>query len=88
MSNVCLKDELKYIEQLPNGEWIVRYGVRKIGRNSEGKELVTYTSSQYPDKPSMSQIKKSIRRFALSVYDDIDMLETVSEPDYTLYDVE
>ena len=49
--NICLKENLKYIEQLPNGNWLVRYSVVPYGQTPDGKEMVIFASSEYPQKP-------------------------------------
>lgn len=82
---ICLKSELKYIEQLPSGEWVVRYGVVPAGHDSAGNELVSFASSVYPKKPTMEQIKRSIYRYAMAHLGDEDILETVAKPKMYLY---
>ena len=82
--NVCKKEGFKFIEQLPDGEWIVRYGIMPFGHNLNGEELVTFTSSQYPRKPSMEQISRSILRFNMAMQ-DMDLLKPAVSPDLSVY---
>lgn len=83
--NICLKENLKYIEQLPNGNWLVRYGVVPYGQTPDGKEMVIFASSEYPQKPSIEQIRKSIHRYAMAHLGNEEILEGVANPDMTAY---
>jgi hypothetical protein len=83
--NVCKKEGFKFIEQLPSGEWVVRYGVVPAGHDSAGNELVSFASSVYPNKPTMEQIKRSIHRYAMAHLDDEEVLATVARPKMYLY---
>lgn len=82
---ICRKSELKYIEQLPKGMWVVRYGIVPAGHDPAGNELVSFASSVYPEKPTMEQIKKSIHRYAMAHLDDEEILSTVAKPKMYLY---
>lgn len=83
--NICLREDLRYIEQLSNGDWLVRYGVIPAGHTPDGREIVSFGSSEYPCKPSMEQIKKSIYRYAMAHLHDEDILEKVCNPDMSVY---
>lgn len=82
---ICRKSELKYIEQLPKGMWVVRYGIVPAGHDPADNELVSFASSVYPEKPTMEQIKKSIHRYAMAHLDDEEILSTVAKPKMYLY---
>lgn len=83
--NICLKEDLKYIEQIPNGNWLVRYGIVPAGHTPDGKELVTFASSEYPHKPTMDQIRRSIHRYAMAHLKDENILGGIANPDLTVY---
>lgn len=86
MERVLPRSKAKPIEQLPNGEWVIRYGFMPTGgRDADGEELVTFGMSQYPAKPTMEQIRHSIRIFAMAFIDNEEILEQVSNPDYSVY---
>jgi len=85
MENLCLKENLKYIEQLDNGHWVVRYGIVAAGTTPDGRNVVTFTTSEYPQKPTIEQIRKSIHRFAMAHLDDENILESVANPDLSVY---
>ena len=86
MLNLLPRSKAKYIEQLPNGEWVIRYGIRPTGgRDRNGEEIVTFGMSQYPHKPTMEQIRRSIHRYAMACLNDADVLPLVANPDYSVY---
>lgn len=86
--NILPRCSAKPIEQLEDGSWIVRYDIRMYGKDGEGNELVTFASSQYPEKPTMKIIERSINRYgvSLSMYGE-DIPLSVAHPDMSLYSV-
>ncbi len=85
MMNICLLKDLKYIEQLPDGSWVIRYGIVPAGHDPAGNEFVSFASSVYPKKPTMEQIKRSIHWYAMANLDDEEVLATVARPKMYLY---
>jgi hypothetical protein len=86
MGNYLPRSKAKPIEQLPNGEWVIRYAIRPTGgRDGFGEELVTFGMSQYPMKPTLEQIQRSIRRYAMAFADDDEVYPLVANPDYSVY---
>lgn len=67
MMNVARFEDVRRLEQLPNGSWIARYGLMLCGKDAGGNDLVTFTASEYPEKPTIEQIRRSLRRYALSI---------------------
>lgn len=82
---IYLREDYRYIEQLSNGDWLVRYGMVSAGHDPAGNELVSFASSVYPEKQTMEQIKKSIHRYAMAHLDDEEILSTVAKPKMYLY---
>lgn len=82
---ICRKKDIKYIEQLPNGEWVVRYCIIPMGTNKQGEEIVSFASSVYPSKPSLDRIRKSINRYAMAHLDDEEILAATAKPDMSKY---
>ena len=66
----------KPIEQQPDGTWIVRHHFRVVGKDDNGEELVTFASSEYPEKPTLQQIQRSIDRYRVCL---IMYGETISD---------
>ena len=58
--NILPRGIAKPIEQQSNGTWIVRHHFRVVGTSENGEELVTFASSEYPEKPTIQQIQRSI----------------------------
>ena len=86
MGNYLPRSKAKPIEQLPNGEWVIRYAIKPTGgRDANGEEIVTFCMSQYPTKPTMEQIRRSIHRYAMAFLDDAETLKLVANPDYSVY---
>lgn len=86
MGNYLPRSKAKPIEQLPNGEWVIRYAIRPTGgHDAFGEEIVTFGMSQYPTKPTLEQIRKSIQRYAMAFLDDSEILPLVANPDYSVY---
>ena len=58
--------------EAPDGTWIVRHHFRVVGTSENGEELVTFASSEYPEKPTLQQIQRSIDRYrvCLTMYGD------------------
>mgnify|MGYP005912707085 CR=1 FL=1 len=48
--NILPRGIAKPIEQQPDGTWIVRHHFRVVGTSENGEELVTFASSEYPEK--------------------------------------
>lgn len=86
MMNICLREDYRYIEQLSNGDWLVRYGMVSAGHTPDGRELVSFGSSEYPEQPSLEQIRHSIYRYAMAHLHDEEILATVCNPDMSAYD--
>lgn len=84
--NILPRTCAKPIEQQPNGTWIVRYHFRTIGTNENGEELVTFASSEYPDKPTIQQIQRSIDRYrvCLTMYGEM-VPEDIEKIDLSVY---
>lgn len=84
--NILPRGTAKPIEQLENGEWIVRYLFKKVGTNENGEELVTFASSCYPDKPTIQQIERSINRYkaGLTMYGE-EIASDIEQPDLSVY---
>lgn len=82
---ICHKKDFRYIEQLKDGSWIVRYAVLDYGKDGNGNELVSFASSVYPDKPSMDQIRRSIHRYAMANLDNEEVLESLVNTDISNY---
>lgn len=61
--NILPRGIAKPIEQQPDGTWIVRHHFRVVGTNENGEELVTFASSEYPEKPTLQQIHFHISSF-------------------------
>jgi hypothetical protein len=55
--NILPRGIAKPIEQQPDGTWIVRHHFRVVGTSENGEELVTFASSEYPEKPTLQQIQ-------------------------------
>lgn len=70
--NILPRGIAKPIEQQPDGTWIVRHHFRVVGTSENGEELVTFASSEYPEKPTLQQIQRSIDRYrvCLTMYGD------------------
>lgn len=84
--NILPRTCAKPIEQLENGQWIVRYLFRVAGTNEQGEELVTFASSLYPEKPTLKQIERSINRYkvGLTMYGET-ISSDVEELDLSIY---
>ncbi|MBR1526328.1 MAG: hypothetical protein IJ640_06675 [Prevotella sp.] len=86
MENFLPRSKAKPIEQLPTGEWVVRYAIRPTGgRTASGEEIVTFGMSQYAMKPTLEQIRRSINRYAKAFIDDDEILSLTANPDYSVY---
>ena len=70
--NILPRGIAKPIEQQPDGTWIVRHHFRVVSTSENGEELVTFASSEYPEKPTLQQIQRSIDRYrvCLTMYGD------------------
>jgi hypothetical protein len=86
--NILPRCSAKPIEQLSDGQWIVRYDFRPYGKDENGIELVSFASSQYPEKPTLQIIERSIRRYAvcLTMYGE-DAPLGVAQPDLSIYSI-
>lgn len=84
--NILPRTCAKYIEQQPDGTWIVRYLFRVVGKDDNGEELVTFASSEYPEKPTIQQIQRSIdrHRVCLTMYGET-MPEDIEKIDLSVY---
>ena len=86
--NILPRGIAKPIEQQPDGTWIVRHHFRVVGTSENGEELVTFASSEYPEKPTLQQIQRSIDRYrvCLTMYGDTiaDEIENVDLSVYML----
>ena len=51
--NILPRRIAKPIEQQPVGTWIVRHHFRVVVTSENGEELVTITTSEYPEKPTV-----------------------------------
>ena len=84
--NILPRGIAKPIEQLKDGQWIVRYLFRKVGTNGNGEELVTFASSIYPEKPTLQQIQRSINiyKVGLTMYGE-EISSDIEELDLSAY---
>ena len=57
--NILPRGIAKPIEQQPDGTWIVRHHFRVVGTSENGEELVTFASSEYPEKPTLQHIQSN-----------------------------
>lgn len=67
MKNVGRLSDIKRLEQRRDGVWVARYGFRLCGKDADGNLLATFTASEYPEKPTVEQIRRSLRRYAPSI---------------------
>lgn len=84
--NILPRTCAKPIEQQPDGTWIVRHHFRVVGKDDNGEELVTFASSEYPDKPTIQQIQRSIDRYrvSLTMYGDT-ISDEIEKVDLSMY---
>lgn len=84
--NILPRGIAKPIEQQPDGTWIVRHHFRVVGTNENGEELVTFASSEYPEKPTIQQIQRSIDRYrvCLTMYGDT-ISDEIEKVDLSVY---
>ena len=84
--NILPRGLAKPIEQQPDGTWIVRHHFRVVGTSENGEELVTFASSEYPDKPTVKQIQRSINRYmvCLTMYGEM-VREDIEDIDFSIY---
>lgn len=85
MMNICLREDFRYIEQLSNGDWLVRYGMVSAGHTPDGREFVSFGSSEYPEKPSLEQIRHSIYRYAMAHLHDEEILGDIASTGLAVY---
>lgn len=73
--NILPRGIAKPIEQQPDGTWIVRHHFRVVG-----------TSSEYPEKPTLQQIQRSIDRYrvCLTMYGDT-ISDEIEKVDLSVY---
>lgn len=84
--NILPRSCAKPIEQQEDGTWIVRYLFRKIGFDEQGNELVTFASSEYPEKPTLQQIQRSIDRHTVILTMDGDSFpDDIEKTDLSAY---
>ena len=79
--NILPRGIAKPIEQQPDGTWVVRHHFREVG-----EELVTFASSEYPEKPTLQQIQRSIDRYrvCLTMYGDT-ISDEIEKVDLSVY---
>ena len=84
--NILPRGLAKPIEQQSDGTWIVRHHFRVVGTDENGEELVTFASSEYPDKPTVKQIQRSINRYmvCLTMYGEM-VPEDIEDIDFSIY---
>ena len=65
---------------------IVRHHFRVVGTSENGEELVTFASSEYPEKPTLQQIQRSIDRYrvCLTMYGDT-ISDEIEKVDLSVY---
>ena len=85
MSQVIAESDFEYIEPLPDGGYIIRYGVVPVGYSSSGERLLTFGSSVFPSRPSVPQVLKSITRYAEAFKDDKRVMMSLSTLDMGVY---
>lgn len=59
---------------------------RVVGTSENGEELVTFASSEYPEKPTLQQIQRSIDRYrvCLTMYGDT-ISDEIEKVDLSVY---
>lgn len=57
-----------------------------VGTSENGEELVTFASSEYPEKPTLQQIQRSIDRYrvCLTMYGDT-ISDEIEKVDLSVY---
>ncbi|MSL95108.1 hypothetical protein GKF01_12895 [Escherichia coli] len=85
-ANILPRAPAKSIEQPPDGTCIVRHHFRVVGTSENGEELVTFASSEYPEKPTLQQIQRSIDRYrvCLTMYGDT-ISDEIEKVDLSVY---
>lgn len=60
--------------------------IRVVGTSENGEELVTFASSEYPEKPTLQQIQRSIDRYrvCLTMYGDT-ISDEIEKVDLSVY---
>ena len=85
MSQVIAESDFEYVEQLPDGGFVIRYGIVPVGYSSSGERLLTFGSSWFPSRPTVLQVLKSITRYAEAFKDDEAVMLSLSTLDMGNY---
>ena len=85
MSQVIAESDFEYIEPLPDGGFIIRYGIVPVGFSSSGERLLTFGSSVFPSRPTVLQILKSVTRYAEAFKDNKKVMMSLSRLDLGVY---
>lgn len=85
MSQVLAESDFEYIEPLPDGGYVIRYGIVPAGISPSGERLFTFGSSVFPSRPTVPQVLKSIARYAEAFKDDKRVMKSLSRLDMRVY---
>lgn len=85
MSQVLTESEFEYIERLPDGKWLIRYGIVPVGYSPSGERLLTFGSSVYPSRPSVLQVIRSLYRYAEAFGHDEAVMRSLAVQDLSVY---
>lgn len=85
MSQVLEESDFEYIEHLPDGGWMIRYGVVPVGYSPSGERLLTFGSSEFPARPTVMQVLKSVCRYAEAFEDKEKVMRSLSTLDLSVY---
>ena len=85
MSQGLEDSDFEYIEHLPDGGWLIRYGVVPVGYSSSGERLLTFGSSEFPTKPTVLQVLKSVCRYAEACEGNEKVMRSLSTLDLSVY---
>lgn len=85
MSQVLEESDFEYIEHLPDGGWLIRYGVVPVGYSPSGERLLSFGSSEFPTRPTVLQVLKSVCRYAEACEGNEKVMRSLSTLDLTVY---
>ena len=85
MSQVLEESDLEYIEHLPDGGWLIRYGVVPVGYSPSGERLLTFGASEFPTRPTVLQVLKSVCRYAEACEGNEKVMRSISTLDLSVY---
>lgn len=85
MSQVLEESDFEYIEHLPDGGWLIRYGVVPVGYSPSGERLLTFGSSEFPTRPTVLQVLKSVCRYAEACEGNEKVMRSLLTLDLSVY---